>query len=74
MIPQIDGLTERQNEIVSYVLNGYNSNEIGRFLSISNRTVHAHLRNIYDRCGVSNRVELISLYYRNLLERSLVPR
>jgi two-component system nitrate/nitrite response regulator NarL len=51
------GLTERELQIVSKVAAGYTNKEIAVELSISVRTVKHHLTNIFDKIGVSNRLE-----------------
>jgi DNA-binding NarL/FixJ family response regulator len=52
------GLTPRQIEIVRAVVAGATNREIAGTLSISEDTVKQHLGNVFDKCGVSNRVEL----------------
>lgn len=52
------GLTPRELEIVSFVLSGYSNSDIATRFSISEKTVKHHLTNIFDKTGVSNRLEL----------------
>jgi two-component system nitrate/nitrite response regulator NarL len=52
------GLTPRELEIVSTVLGGYVNTEIAEKFSISVKTVKHHLTNIFDKLGLSNRLEL----------------
>ena len=52
------GLTPRELEIVSTIVAGYTNGAIAQQLSISVKTVKHHLTNIYDKLGVSNRLEL----------------
>ena len=51
-------LTAREREITNQVLTGKTNREIAGTLTISDETVKRHIRNIYDKCGVSSRVEL----------------
>lgn len=51
-------LTVREREIINQVLTGKTNREIAYALAISDETVKRHIRNIYDKCGVSSRVEL----------------
>jgi DNA-binding NarL/FixJ family response regulator len=51
-------LTVREREIVNQVLTGKTNREIAETLAISDETVKRHIRNIYDKCGVSSRMEL----------------
>jgi DNA-binding NarL/FixJ family response regulator len=48
----------RELEIVGQVQRGASSDEIGRQLGISTRTVESHLRRLFDRYGVVSRTEL----------------
>jgi two-component system nitrate/nitrite response regulator NarL len=52
------GLTPRELEIVSVILSGYSNNAIAAKYSLSEKTVKHHLTNIFDKLGVSNRLEL----------------
>jgi two-component system nitrate/nitrite response regulator NarL len=52
------GLTRRELEIVSLVISGYSNGDIASRFSISEKTVKHHLTNIFDKTGVSNRLEL----------------
>lgn len=54
------GLTERQSEIIPYLLDGNDEEQIGDDLSISSNTVHAHVKKIYCKLGVHNRADLIA--------------
>ena len=52
------GLTPRELEIVSAVVAGYANKEIAEHFKISEDTVKHHLSNIFDKLGVSTRLEL----------------
>jgi two-component system, NarL family, nitrate/nitrite response regulator NarL len=52
------GLTPRELEIVSAVVAGYSNREIAEYFKISEDTVKHHLSNIFDKLGVSTRLEL----------------
>ena len=52
------GLTPRELEIVSAVVAGYSNKEIASYFKISEDTVKHHLSNIFDKLGVSTRLEL----------------
>ncbi len=51
-------LSEREKEIVQLVAQGFRNKEIGEKLFISEQTVKNHLHNIFDKLGVSDRLEL----------------
>jgi two-component system nitrate/nitrite response regulator NarL len=52
------GLTPRELEIIGVILGGYSNSDIAARVSISEKTVKHHLTNIFDKLGVSNRLEL----------------
>ncbi len=55
---QTYNLTKRELEVISLVTLGNTNREIGKALSISEETVKRHLANIFDKVGMSSRVEL----------------
>jgi DNA-binding CsgD family transcriptional regulator/uncharacterized membrane protein YhaH (DUF805 family) len=52
-------LSNREREVVQLLLQGQSNKQIASSLTISERTVEFHLSNIYNKFGVSSRVELI---------------
>lgn len=52
------GLTRRELQVIAAVVAGYNNREIAHLLGISRDTTKHHLSNIFDKLGVSNRLEL----------------
>jgi len=52
------GLTPRELDIVSAVVAGYANRDIAEHFKISEDTVKHHLSNIFDKTGVSTRLEL----------------
>ena len=57
-VDQPFGLTPRQLQIVSNVLRGSSNKQIAHACAISEKTVKRHLSNIFDKLGLSNRLEL----------------
>jgi len=55
------GLTERQCEIIRGVAEGLNNREIAERLGISEHTAKHHLTQVFNKTGVSTRVELALL-------------
>jgi DNA-binding NarL/FixJ family response regulator len=51
-------LSPREREIVQLVAQGFRNREIAEKLFISEQTVKNHLHNIFDKLGVSDRLEL----------------
>jgi two-component system nitrate/nitrite response regulator NarL len=62
------GLTRRELEIIGVILGGYSNGDIARKFSISEKTVKHHLTNIFDKIGVSNRLELALFALHHNLE------
>lgn len=54
-------LTEREKEVLEAVARGERSKEVALHLGISERTVKAHLANIYEKLGVDSRAAAISV-------------
>jgi len=52
------GLTKREMEIVGTIVSGYSNKEIAKKFTISEDTVKHHLTNIFNKTGVSSRLEL----------------
>ncbi|HVJ27835.1 MAG TPA: response regulator transcription factor [Vicinamibacterales bacterium] len=52
------GLTEREREIIRLVVDAAANKEIADLLGISEKTVKNHLTHIFDKLGVSGRLEL----------------
>lgn len=56
--PAADGLTHREREVALLVADGLRSREVAERLGIASQTVKSHLKTIFDKLGVRNRVEL----------------
>jgi DNA-binding NarL/FixJ family response regulator len=52
-----DGLSEREVEVLRLIASGKSNPEIAEALVISVNTVYRHVSHIFDKTGVSNRVE-----------------
>ncbi len=59
------GISNRESEIISLIIQGYNNNKIGEKLFISTRTVKNHVYNIYQKTKVENKVQLMNLIRSN---------
>lgn len=64
----VDTLTKREKLVISCLVQGRRNREIARHLSITEQTVKNHLRSIYDKVGVSDRVELVLYTIHQRLE------
>ncbi len=52
------GLTDRESEIVVAIAAAYSNKDIAHLFAISETTVKHHLTNIFDKTGMSTRLEL----------------
>ena len=52
-------LSEREMEVLKVAAQGMGNKDIGKTLFISERTVQAHMRSIFNKLGVSSRSEAI---------------
>ena len=52
-------LTEREKEVLQLIAEGYKNTEIGEKLFVSANTVKSHIKNIYIKLDVKNRVEAL---------------
>lgn len=69
---RITSLTEREREVIALICEGLQNKLIGERLFISETTVRHHLTSIFDKLGVSNRLELVIYAYRHGLAK--LPR
>ncbi|MDH4329060.1 MAG: helix-turn-helix transcriptional regulator [Nitrospira sp.] len=63
-----DGLSEREEAVLSWLQHGLSNKEIGLALSISPRTVQKHLQRVYQHLGVQTRAQAI-VQMRRLVNR-----
>ena len=59
-IKTLDPLTERENEVLTLILDGKTNKEIAATMCVGESTVKYHVGNILSKYGVSSRAELIS--------------
>ena len=64
-------LSKREQEVVSWVTEGLTNREIAERLGLSQHTVKNHLFRIFDKLGVSNRIELLFLTLSHNPEESV---
>lgn len=69
---RISSLTEREREVIALICEGLQNKLIGERLFISETTVRHHLTSIFDKLGVTNRLELVIYAYRHGLAK--LPR
>jgi DNA-binding NarL/FixJ family response regulator len=64
----VDELTEREREVLAMLSSGLLNKQIARRLGISEKTVKAHLTNVYRRIGVEDRTQAALWAQRHFLE------
>lgn len=62
-ITAADGLTKREDEVLSLLAKGYLYKEIADLSNISIDTVRSHIRHIYEKLQVKTRTEAILKYF-----------
>jgi two-component system nitrate/nitrite response regulator NarL len=63
-VESIDELSEREKEIVRLIGKGFKNKRISSQLCISETTVRHHLTSIYNKLGVTDRLELLVFAHR----------
>ncbi|MEC4676067.1 MAG: helix-turn-helix transcriptional regulator [Nitrospirota bacterium] len=58
---EIYKLSRRETEVINLIIKGKSTREMAESLFISESTIKTHLRHIYDKAGVKNRIELLRL-------------
>ena len=72
-VPRAFGLTPRELQIVRAVVAAYGNRDIAEALAISEKTVKHHLTHIFDKVGVSSRLELALFALHHGLEPTDPP-
>ena len=62
MYRQCTSLTARELEILEILSQGYSNRKIAAKLEISNNTVKFHLKNLYEKVQVDNRIQAVAFY------------
>jgi DNA-binding NarL/FixJ family response regulator len=65
-------LTRREKGVIGCLMQGFPNREIARCLSIAQQTVKNHLRSIFDKLGVSDRLELVLYAIHQKLDIPLI--
>jgi two-component system response regulator NreC len=67
---ELDGLTEREREVLSLIALGHTNSEIAEQLYLSVRTVESHRAHIQQKLRLSTRAELV----RYAIDNGLIPK
>jgi DNA-binding NarL/FixJ family response regulator len=57
MILDQGDLSDRERDVLLFLVHGYTNKEISSNLNITQNTVKSHLKNIYAKLGVTNRTQ-----------------
>jgi DNA-binding NarL/FixJ family response regulator len=58
--PQVSSLTTKEKDVLFYVAQGFTNRQIGEALSVSEKTIEFHLRNIFKKTEASTRAEAVT--------------
>ncbi len=61
IMQELDSLTAREHEVLTYLITGMLNKQIAYELNISERTVKAHRKQVFDKMGVNSIAELVRL-------------
>ena len=64
ILKRMDSLTPREHEVLTYLITGMLNKQIAFELNISERTVKAHRKQVFDKMGVNSIAELVRLTER----------
>jgi len=64
----LEQITRRERDVINLIAQGYGNNEIADTMSVSVRTVEAHISSILQKVGVNSRAQLMVWASKNLKE------
>jgi DNA-binding NarL/FixJ family response regulator len=67
------GLTGREWEVLAHVAHGYRNKEIARRLVVSENTIKTHLRTIYQKLQIDNRLGAALYYFHQTTQGGHLP-
>ena len=59
--------TEKEYEVLKYLIKGFNNKEIAKKMFVTSHTVKAHISSILHKLNVSNRTEAVYVVLTNKL-------
>jgi DNA-binding NarL/FixJ family response regulator len=61
----IDGLTAREEDVLTLIARGFSNAEIAEELIVSQETVRTHVKHIYAKCGLTGRAHAVIVAYES---------
>jgi DNA-binding NarL/FixJ family response regulator len=61
-------LTERQNQIINFLISGDTYNDIAHKMNVSVNTIRKHISILYKKLNIKNRSSLFKIKMHNLIE------
>ena len=61
----IEGLTAREQDVLTLIARGYSNAEIAEALVVSQETVRTHVKHIYAKCGLTGRAHAVIVAYES---------
>ena len=68
-LAKMKDISKREMEVMALISESMTNEEIAEKLFLSSKTVKTHIRNIYEKTGIRNRVEAVLLYIRYTQEK-----
>ncbi len=62
------GLSQREFEIVGYIIDGFTNKEIAEALFVEVSTIKTHISRVFKKVGVNSRIQLLSIITKSVLE------
>ncbi|TGD75701.1 helix-turn-helix transcriptional regulator [Mangrovimicrobium sediminis] len=66
----VESLSDREHEVLTWVSQGKSNEEIGTILGISHNTVKNHLKRIFNKMGVTARSQAVCVYLQGMASNS----
>lgn len=67
---EIKGLSNREQEVLQLIVQGFNNKQIANSLYISEHTVKNHITNIFQKLGISDRAGVIAYFYKQKINQN----